>query len=75
MKKYLITFLFPSLFILNSCADVLYESEETEVESLPYIDCEWLFCSRNYIDSLNLDSYLYHFGLLILLFAQAHYIS
>ena len=27
MKQYLITFLFSSLFILNSCADVLYESE------------------------------------------------
>ena len=64
MKKYLNTFLFPSLFILNSCADVLYESEETEVESLPYIDCEWLFCSRNYIDTLNLDSYLLPFWII-----------
>ena len=32
MKQYLITFLFPSLFILNSCADVLYESEEIDDE-------------------------------------------
>ena len=32
MKQYLITFLFSSLFILNSCADVLYESEEIDDE-------------------------------------------
>ena len=32
MKLYLITFLFSSLFILNSCADVLYESEEIDDE-------------------------------------------
>tara|TARA_X000001036_G_C20166655_1_gene597646 strand:- start:164 stop:589 length:426 start_codon:yes stop_codon:yes gene_type:complete len=64
MKKYLISFLFLSLFILNSCADVLYESEETEVESLPYIDCEWLFCSRTSIDTLNLNSWLLPFWII-----------
>ena len=32
MKQYLITFLFSSLFIFNSCADVLYESEEIDDE-------------------------------------------
>ena len=64
MKKYLISFLFLSLFILNSCADVLYESEETEVESQPYIDCEWLFCSRTSIDTLNLNSWLLPFWII-----------
>jgi len=63
-EKYLITFLFSSLFILNSCADVLYESEETEVESITYIDCEWLFCSYTSIDTLNSGNYLLPFWII-----------
>ena len=64
MKQYLITFSFPSLFILNSCADVLYESEGTEVESLLYIECEWLFCSRTIIDTLNSNNWLLPFWII-----------
>ncbi len=64
MKKYFITFLFLSLFILNSCADVLYESEEIEQGSLPYIDCEWLFCARTSIDTLNSNNWLLPFWII-----------
>ena len=43
MEKYLIIPLFFLLIILNGCADILNENEDTLGGNLPYIDCECLF--------------------------------
>ena len=64
MKKDLLTFLFLSLFIFNSCADVLYVEEEKELEILNYINCEWLFCSYTSIDTLNSGNFLLPFWII-----------
>ena len=62
MKIFLLPILILGLFILSSCADILSEDRE---ENLSYIECEWFFCANNWIDTLNSNNYLYHFGLLI----------
>ena len=63
MMKHFTFLLFIGL-IFNGCADVLYDNEETEVGSLTYIDCEWLFCSHTSIDTLNLNNWLLPFWII-----------
>tara|TARA_B100000989_G_C19513892_1_gene460591 strand:+ start:401 stop:658 length:258 start_codon:yes stop_codon:yes gene_type:complete len=64
VEKYLIIPLFFLLIILNGCADILNENEDTLGGSLPYIDCEWLFCSNTLIDTLNSNSWLLPFWII-----------
>ena len=64
MEKYLIIPLFFLLIILNGCADILNENEDTLGGSLPYIDCEWLFCSYTSIDTLNSGNFLLPFWII-----------